>query len=322
MPRGARLDVPGTLHHVFVRGIERQKIVDDEKDRDNFLSRLGTLAKETGTTVYAWALMSNHAHVLLRSGAAGLPTLMRRLLTGYATSYNRRHRRYGHLFQNRYKSIVCEEEPYFKELLRYVHLNPLRAKLVDSLSKLDHYKWCGHAIVLGRRNNDWQDRDYVLKWFGEKEGEARKAYWEFMNDGIDQGRRPELVGGGLIRSMGGWSVVKSKRRLDAREMGDERILGSGKFVQQLLDETGGKIKHQMSNTDLVKRAEEEILNFCQREKIEVAALRSGSRRRTVSRVRAHLALRLVDELGLSLAETARQLGLSTSAVAQILRRRQ
>jgi len=105
-------------------------------------------------------------------------------------------------------------------------------------------------------------------------------------------------------------------------MGDERILGSGKFVQQLLEEVVGKIKHQMPSTDLVKRAEEEILNFCQRKKIEVAALRSGSRRRTVSRVRSHLALKLVDELGLSLAETARQLGLSTSAVAQILRRRQ
>lgn len=154
MPRGARLDVPGTLHHVIVRGIEQQKIVDDEKDRDNFLSRLGTLAKETGTTVYAWALMSSHAHILLRSGAVDLPTLMRRLLAGYATSYNRRHRRYGHLFQNRYKSIVCEEDPYFKELIRYIHLNPLRAKLVDSLSKLDNYKWCGHSIVLGRRSND------------------------------------------------------------------------------------------------------------------------------------------------------------------------
>ena len=217
MPRGARLDAPGTLHHVIVRGIERRRIVNDDQDRDNFVLRLGKLAKETGTGIYAWALMSNHAHILLRSGAAGLPTLMRRLLSGYATSFNRRHGRYGHLFQNRYKSIVCEEDPYFRELVRYIHLNPLRAKLVDSLNELEHYKWCGHAVVLGCRSNNWQDRDYVLRWFGNKADEARKAYLEFVNEGVDQGRRPELVGGGLVRSMGGWSVVRAMRRLGVRE---------------------------------------------------------------------------------------------------------
>lgn len=322
MPRGARLDAPGTLHHVIVRGIERRKIVNDDQDRHNFISRLGSLAKETGTAIYAWALLSNHAHILLRSGAAGLPTLMRRLLSGYATSFNRRHRRYGHLFQNRYKSIVCEEDTYFKELVRYIHLNPLRVKLVDSLGRLERYKWCGHVVVLGRRGNDWQDRDYVLRWFGNKEGEARKAYREFINEGTDQGRRPDLVGGGLVRSMGGWSVVKAMRRLGVREMGDERILGSGQFVEQLLEEASQKIRHQIPTHDLVDRAEKEIRTACQKENIEIAALRSASRRRSVSRLRAHLAMKLVHDLGLSLAETARQLGLSTSAVAQILRRNQ
>ena len=320
MPRGPRLDTPGTLHHVIVRGIERRKIVKDDQDRDNFISRLGASAKETGTAIYAWALLKNHAHILLRSGPAGLPTLMRRLLSGYATSFNRRHRRYGQLFQNRYKSIVCEEDSYFKELVRYIHLNPLRAKLVDSLGRLDHYKWCGHGVVLGRMRNNWQDRDYVLQWFGKKEGEARKAYREFVKGGVDQGRRPELVGGGLIRSMGGWSVVKAMRRLGVREKGDERILGSGEFVEQLLEEAGQEIKHQIPTDDLVERAKKEIGTACQRENIEVAALRSASRRRSVSRVRAYLAMKLVYELGLSLAETARQLGISTSAVAQILRR--
>jgi REP element-mobilizing transposase RayT len=307
---------------VIVRGIERNKIVTDDQDRHNFISRLGALAKDTDTTIYAWALMSNHAHILLRSGAAGLPTFMRRLLSGYATSFNRRHRRYGHLFQNRYKSIVCEEDPYFRELVRYIHLNPLRAKLVDSVDKLERYKWCGHAVVLGRRSNDWQDRDYVLQWFGNKEGEARKAYREFVKEGVDQGHRPDLVGGGLVRSMGGWSVVKAMRRLGDRGKGDERILGSGQFVEQLLEEAGQKIKHQIPTHDLIDRAKKDIRAACQKEDIEVAALRSTSRRRSVSRLRAHLALKLVNELGLSLAETARQLGVSTSAIAQILRRNQ
>ena len=112
MPRQARLDVPGTLHHVIIRGIEQRQIVDDDKDRRNFVNRLGTLALETNTAIYAWALMTNHAHILLRSGPVGLSKFMKRVLTGYSVFYNRRHRRHGHLFQNRFKSIVVEEDSY------------------------------------------------------------------------------------------------------------------------------------------------------------------------------------------------------------------
>ena len=136
MPRQARLDAPGTLHHVILRGIARGTIVADAEDRAAFLGRLGDVATVPGTTLYAWALLPNHAHLLLRSGPAGLPQVMRRLLTGYAQAYNRRHRRVGHLFQNRYKSIVVEEDPYFRELVRYIHLNPLRARLVPDLPHL------------------------------------------------------------------------------------------------------------------------------------------------------------------------------------------
>jgi len=126
MPRQARLDSPGTLHHVMIRGIEKRRIVDDDVDRHDFVRRLGALAEETRTPIYAWALMSNHAHLLLCSGAMGLAKFMRRLLTGYAVRYNLRHRRHGPLFQDRYKSIVCDGDQYFTELVRYIHLNPLR----------------------------------------------------------------------------------------------------------------------------------------------------------------------------------------------------
>ena len=98
MPRQSRLDAPGTLHHVIVRGIEKRRIVDDKVDRDNFVLRMGQVAHETEMVIYAWALMTNHAHILLRSGLAGLSQFMRRLLTGYAITYNRRHKRHGHLF--------------------------------------------------------------------------------------------------------------------------------------------------------------------------------------------------------------------------------
>ena len=133
MPRRARLDTPGTLHHVMVRGIERRRIVDDVADRKNFIHRMGELSADTKTTIYAWALMPDHAHILVRSPETGLSGFMRKLLTGYAIAYNRRHLRRGQLFQNRYKSIICDEDAYFTQLVRYIHLNPLRAKLVKSL---------------------------------------------------------------------------------------------------------------------------------------------------------------------------------------------
>ncbi len=193
MPRQARLDSPGTLHHVIVRGIEKKNIVDDRYDRKNMVTRLRDLCEETGTKIYAWALMTNHMHVLLKSGATGLSKFMRRLLTGYAITYNIKHRRHGHLFQNRYKSIVCEEDIYFQELVRYIHLNPLRANIVKTLSELDKYPWCGHSVIMGRKTNEWQDREYVLAWFGRKEREAIRKYRKYVSAGIEQGKRDDLL---------------------------------------------------------------------------------------------------------------------------------
>jgi len=321
MTRQARLDAPGTLQHVIVRGIEQRKIVDDDHDRKDFVSRMGKIASETGTPVYAWALMTNHAHILLRSGPSGLSRYMLRFLSGYAGFYNRRHRRHGHLFQNRYKSIVCEEDRYFRELVRYIHLNPLRAKLVESLAQLDRYLWCGHSVLMGKIKTDWQDRDYVLKWFGAKEGEAKRAYRLFAKEGIEQGRRSDLVGGGLIRSQGGWSAVKAMRRRGVREKSDERILGSGEFVEQLIRQSDQSRKEHFSALQISQQASALVGQACKEQNIRVDTLKSGSRRRNVSMVRAQLAQKLVEGLGLSLAETGRHLGVSPSAVAKSLSRR-
>jgi REP element-mobilizing transposase RayT len=320
MPRRARLDAPGTLHHVIVRGIERRRIVDDVADRKNFVKRLGQLSAETKTGIYAWALMCNHAHILLRSSDIGLSGFMRRLLTGYAVSYNRRHRRWGHLFQNRYKSIVCDEDVYFKQLVRYIHLNPLRAKLVKSFAQLDRYRWSGHGVIMGKVQYEWQNRDYVLKWFGKKETEAKRAYRSYVERGINQGRRPELVGGGLIRTLGGWSAVKAMRRSADRELCDDRILGRGEFVERIIKEAEAQIKYQLPALADSNKIAEFITRRCQDENISVAELKGGSRRAEICRVRARIAMELVKTQGVALAEVARQLGVSTSAVSKIISR--
>ncbi|MCD6296215.1 MAG: transposase, partial [Deltaproteobacteria bacterium] len=105
--------------------------------------------------------------------------------------------------QNRYKSIICQEDAYLQELVRYIHLNPLRAKIVVDLKALDSYPYCGHSSLMGREKIDWQDVEYVLGYFGKRIGDARKKYLSYIEKGIPLGRRPELVGGGLIRSLGG-----------------------------------------------------------------------------------------------------------------------
>jgi REP element-mobilizing transposase RayT len=321
MPRRARLDAPGTLHHVIVRGIEKRRIVDDDQDRKMFVDRLGELSQGIQMPVYAWALMTNHGHILLRSGQEGVASFMRKFLTGYAVGYNRRHHRHGHLFQNRYKSIVVEEDTYFKELVRYIHLNPLRARIVESLAELDHYYWSGHSALVGRVEYSWQDTAYVLKWFGEDLKEARQVYKQYVEHGIALGSQPHLVGGGLIRSAGGWSEVKALRRIGMQEKADERILGSGQFVERVLDEADLTRKYRLSSLDRGKMAAKLIENYCGGSGISMQTLSGGSRLRHVSRVRRELALRLTEELGLSFAETARHLGVSTSAVAKIMLRR-
>jgi REP element-mobilizing transposase RayT len=233
MPRRARIDATGALQHVIARGIDRRKIFTDNSDRDNFLDRLDTILSDTHTVCYAWALLPNHFHLLLRTGTVPLSTVMRRLLTGYAVTFNFRHRRHGHLFQNRFKSILCQEDTYLMELVRYIHLNPLRAKIVPSLTDLDQYAYSGHSAILGKHKRAWQDTDYILKFYAKTVIVARRRYREYVNKGIVQGRRPELVGGGLVRSAGGWSALKTMRQLGFQQKADERILGDGDFVRQV-----------------------------------------------------------------------------------------
>lgn len=320
MPRQARLDSPGTLHHVMLRGLDRGAIVTDDMDRENLLIRLGEIATATGTAIYAWAILPNHCHLLVRSGPLGLPVFMRRWLTGYAISHNRRHRRVGHLFQNRYKSIVVDEDAYFQELVRYIHLNPLRAGRVDSLRALDRYPWSGHATLMGHRPVPWQARQAVLAWFGRTAAGAVRAYRDYVEAGIPLGRRPDLVGGGLVRSLGGWAAVRAMRPRTPEDMADPRILGGGDFVERLLREAEARQRPRMRSAERTQRATAVIETACTRAGITPAEFAAGSRRGVISTLRAAVAKRLVADLGLSLAEVARRCGVTTSAISRAVRR--
>ena len=321
MPRLARLDAPGVIHHVIIRGIERRKIFRDNKDCEDMINRLSDLLPATSTTCYAWALVSNHAHFLFRSGNAGLPTLMRRLLTGYAVTFNRRHRRHGQLFQNRYKSIICQEDIYLKELVRYIHLNPLRAKLVSKITALNNYKYCGQSTLVGKRKCPWQDEKYVLSFFGKSALEGRGKYSAYVKDGIEQGRRPELVGGGLIRSLGGWAEARRLRlKGQDRVKGDERILGDGDFVMSVLSEADERLERGYELKSLgydLDKLEGRILEIY---RIDKKDLYSKSRQKIRSEARSVFCYWAVRELGVEGAQMAKRFRMSPPGVAYAVKR--
>jgi len=320
MPRQARIDAPNALHHIIVRGIERRKIFHDDGDRKSFLERLGSILLETSTSCYAWALLPNHFHLCLRTGTHPIATVMRRLLTGYAVTFNRRHRRHGHLFQNRYKSILCQEDRYLLELVRYIHLNPLRTHVVKDIRELDSYPYVGHSVILNKRKNGWQDVEHVLALFGSKKATARRQYRAYVEEGIAQGRRPDLVGGGLVRSLGGWQQIKDLRKKDIRLKGDERILGDTDFVLAVLEESEERLQRryelEAQGVNLDDVAQRAAFLFG----IEPNEIYTSGKQPSLVGARSLFCYWAVRELGISATALARKLKLSQPAVSISVKR--
>jgi REP element-mobilizing transposase RayT len=313
MPRHARLDAAGSLHHVIVRGIERTPVFADDRDKRKFAERCLLLFPETSIACYAWSILSNHVHLLLRTGPVPLSTVMARLLTGFAAGFNRRHHRSGHLFQNRYKSIICQEDTYFKELVRYIHLNPLRAGLVQDAEALCRFPWSGHAALLGKKKCPWQDTAYVLASFGGK-----ASYLEFVQAGTVE-RRPDLIGGGLLRSLGGWSEVKKQGGF---AKGDDRILGDTSFVTRILSEAEERLERRYATRQagidlafLEKRVTDLLI-------MNPADLYLPGRQKKLVEARSLFCFWAVRELGVTMTALALRFSLSGVAIGYAVARGQ
>jgi hypothetical protein len=239
---------------------------------------------------------------------------MRRILTGYVVRFNRSHQRQRHLFQNRYKSIVCEEDPYLLELTRYIHLNPLRARIVRTIKELERYPWSGHSAIVGTVKREWQDTGEILRYFGKGQKVALKRYVAFIEEGFSQGKRPDLVGGGLLRSVGGWSEVVSMRRLGMGMASDERILGSGRFVERVIAETEAKERETLRLRRKVPELSALLREVGEREGLDEEELRKVRRTREVVRVIKVFCQLAVRKYGHTGASVARFLGVTTSLV--------
>jgi REP element-mobilizing transposase RayT len=189
MARRARVEYPGALYHVITRGNQRQRIFHDDRDRGKYLEILCRLKMQYSFRIPAYVLMLNHVHLLLESGEVPLSRIMQRLGSGYTQYFNHRHQQVGHLFQGRYKAILCDKDSYLLELTRYLHLNPVRAKVVKD--PLD-YQWSSYGGYVGeRRGQQWLDSREVLDQFSKKLRQARKLYRRFVLEGLGEGHKEE-----------------------------------------------------------------------------------------------------------------------------------
>jgi REP element-mobilizing transposase RayT len=184
MPRGPRIDFPGAIHHVYARGIEKRDIFLDDIDRHSFLHRVGANLPRWEMRCPAWSLMPNHFHLLLQSDNGSLPSFMQCLLTGYSKYFNERYKRVGHLFQNRYKSPIVDKTKYFLDVVKYIHLNPLRSGIVRSVAELEEYPWTGHGKILHGDPPEWQDMSLLRAEFQDVDGGSRwiTAYRDYIQN--------------------------------------------------------------------------------------------------------------------------------------------
>ena len=182
MPRKPRIEFSGAFYHVIARGNQRQKIFKEAPDYQKYLQFLTIYKNRYNYHLYAYILMGNHVHLLLEAQDVPLSKILQGINQSYTMHFNKKYRTIGHLFQGRYKAILCDRDNYLLALLKYIHHNPLRAKIVEGL---ESYPWSSHSAYTGKSNPlGLVDVDQVLRMFSENKSTARRRYRAFMADGV------------------------------------------------------------------------------------------------------------------------------------------
>ncbi|MBI5743112.1 MAG: transposase [Elusimicrobia bacterium] len=311
MPRQARMDVPGQVYHVMSRGIERREIFLDDGDYRDFLARISEGSGKTGARCLAWCLMPNHFHFLILRGERTLSELMHRALTGYAVNFNLKYSRVGHLFQNRYKAILCGLENYLLEAAPYIHLNPLRAGLVPDLEGLAGYKWCGHRSIVTGAADGLLDRRALLVHFGGDERAGMAGYKKKMEEKAAEIGRNDLAGGcGRLGCEGGGAALPAFRA------------GLEVFPVQCVPEKSGFVECVLRSADAAMNREREsraevLAKVENTTGIDRRDILRRTRERGPASARALYCHLSKEMAGCSVVELASELGLTQSAVSKL-----
>src|SRR3989344_127041 len=297
MPRPPRLEFEGAFYHVFSRGNRRERIFHDAGDYARFEQLLIDALRWSGACVYAWCLMPNHFHLLVKTPEGNLSEFMRRLLTRYAKFFNWKHGLVGHVFQGRYGARLCDKDAYFKELIRYIHLNPYRGN--NPLTRPGQWKWSSHRYYLGMAapNELCLSFEEALRQFGESTGAARRAYSQFLADGLAQGN---------------WE--------DFYKPKDNRFLGDDHFVHAAKVRGGEPVRVAPRPWKQLASFEELALWCGQQCGFSVEDVRSANQVRSVSRWRQALIYIARRYYRFQAAAIGRYLGRDGTAISQAIRR--
>jgi REP element-mobilizing transposase RayT len=288
MARKPRIEIEGGLYHLITRGNNRRRIFDDENDYQKMLKLIGDTKTKLPFYLYSYSLMPNHIHMLVERQETAISRIMHRVLNGYSRYYNRKNRRVGHLFQRRYKAILCQSDQYLAELVRYIHLNPVRAKIVSNPAA---YRYSSHRAYLGIDEPWLVDIDPVLRHFGATKKLARERFRMFVNAGLKLGRRKEFYGG---------------------EEG--RILGSEDFVETIKKRVGEVVKTKTKKCTAVE-LEGLIEAISAASRLGREEICSRSKKRAVVIAKEALIV-VAREVGANSTELARVIGVDRTVVSR------
>jgi putative transposase len=290
MPRKPRLYVPGGFYHVILRGNGRNDIFFEPRDRGlwQFLLQKGLARYDHRVHAYCW--MTNHIHMIVQAGSTPISNFMGFVSSTYARSINFKLRRPGHLFERRHKAILIQEDRYLKELVRYIHMNPIRA---DIANDLDQYPWSSHHFYAGRETSDWLTLDFVLAMFGASNLKAHQNYRKFVNEE---------------------SQLNLKVWLNNENAQDDRLFGDDDWASRILTQLGERNKRTLKTLD-------QLINIaCEKHNVSEAELASASRIRRFSAIRTEIALAATEARVATLTEVARLFGRAHSGLSRAVNR--
>lgn len=288
MPRKPRIEYKGALYHIIARGNQGQDIFKDKRDRKEYLNRISIYKERYAFHLYAYVLMDNHIHLLLETEDIPLSKVMQALQFTYTQYFNRKYHLRGHLFQERYKAILCDKDTYLLELVRYIHLNPVRAGVVDNPSS---YPWSSHPIYLGLKKSNLVEEKFVLSCFAKREKEARKRYQNFVDEGLEHGHQ------------------------DIFYKTTEGCLGDDEFIEEIREKTEGKLEFVPSHPlDKILDAVSKTLEISAEAILRV----SSNRREAFARaIFSYLSVRLY---GKKITEVANYLSRDSATISKSVRK--
>ena len=285
MSRRPRVQFPGALFHVMLRGNNGQGIFIDDEDRTHLGRIVGDGVRRYSHRIHAFCWMSNHLHLAMQCGRVPMSRIVHNLSFRYAAYFNRRHERCGHLFQSRFKAILVDADSYLLELIRYIHLNPVRAGICATA---DDYRWSGHHSYTGNEVASWVSTNWVLTQFGAIEEDARSRYRSFVMQGRDEGRREDFH----------------------QSVPEDRLLVDDDFAGLVLaDHPAPSVMRPMTLTAVCRIV-------CAAAGKDEAALRARSRTVEVGRIRSVIAYLVANNSLGSLTELARHLGRDMSTLSR------